>query len=362
MLCNPNAGDKYFELQQKFELNVSRFAAAKAYQVTQLIRRLRVDANGTLLPDADYRALARAALNTFNRYQAAEYNTAVARARTAKQWIDFKADAHRNELLPNIKWLPSRSAVKRELHISFYNKVWAKTDDFWLQNQPGNLWNCKCDWIETDEPVTGKPHNVTPARGLAGNPGKTGKIFSNDASYLTKKALKAIEDLVYADSQSKLGISAIAHHDEVGDNVRMGRVAVRNHGLVMGVNKHIYSTDGWKNPEYWINDSGRIILGDAKRIESWNVAKSFSKCIQQEAKVIFIDGYKMYKKFGVENLNVNKLARGIANRKLDFTEGRIERCYVVWGERSVEIPKRIFNSATRLEIIQNIEMLLTTLY
>jgi hypothetical protein len=123
--------------------------------------------------------------NTFRRYQEVEYGAAIARSRTAKQWTDFNADPVRNTLYPNLRWLPSRSVNQREEHQVFYNRVWAKTDPFWTQHQPGNLWNCKCDWEETDEePTGGRAGEATPARGLEGNPAETGEIFTDSASYI----------------------------------------------------------------------------------------------------------------------------------------------------------------------------------
>ena len=347
VLRSPLAGDKYFDLQQKLELNVSRFAAAKAYQVTQAIDRLRADANGVLRPDDEFRALARATLNAFNRYQAAEYNTAVARTRTAKQWVDFNGDAHKNSLLPNIMWLPSRSAVRREEHEAFYHKVWAKTDPFWLQNQPGNLWNCKCDWIETDEPATGAPHDIKPAKGLAGNPGKTGKVFSDDAGYLTPRALKAIEDLRYSDSQKvtvngverTLKISVIADHNEVGDNVRTGRVLVENHDIVLEIYKHLF-IKGWKNPEYRIGEGDTLVFADAKRLNSWNVKSAFGRAIKQGARVVILDLHNMRSR----SLDITTLAKGIGDRVEDFATGRISSCYVVWGNKSAVITSDMFPS------------------
>ena len=134
-------------------------------------------------------------LNTFNRYQAAEYNTATARARTAKQWTDFNADPVANELYPNLRWIRTRSANPRELHLRFAGLVLPKNDPFWLQNQPGNLWNCKCDWEETDDPTN--TNDLTPdeldeyrsdgggihANGLDGNPAETGEVFSDQCTY-----------------------------------------------------------------------------------------------------------------------------------------------------------------------------------
>ena len=174
-------GDPYFDLEAQLQANVTRFAAYKAWHLTEQLKKQREKWPG----DDDFRKVAKAVLNTFNRYQAAEYNTATARARTAKQWTDFTSDPIANELYPNLKWLPSRSANPREEHMVFYNRVWAKSDPFWSENQPGDLWNCKCDWEETDDPVTdGNPTDAHHAKGLEGNPAETGEIFTKECTYI----------------------------------------------------------------------------------------------------------------------------------------------------------------------------------
>lgn len=184
-------GDKYFDLQAQLQSNVSRFAAYKAYHLTQQLNKKREEWTN----DDDFKKVAKAMMNTFNRYQAAEYNTATARARTAKQWTDFNSDPIANELYPNLRWLPSRSANPREEHQAFYWLVLPKTDNFWKQNQPGNLWNCKCDWEETDAPIYTKELTAEElakareedggihANGLEGNPAVTGEIFTQECTY-----------------------------------------------------------------------------------------------------------------------------------------------------------------------------------
>ena len=158
------------DLQAQWHANVSRIAAYKAFHATQDIR-------SAVREDGDIER-GRAKLHAYNRYQAAEYNTAVARARTGKQWLHF-SEKDNLRLFPCIKWLPSRSADPRELHQDFYFKVWPKDDTFWLHNQPGTLWNCKCDWEQTDEePTDGNPTKTVAAPGLGGNPATTGEIFS----------------------------------------------------------------------------------------------------------------------------------------------------------------------------------------
>lgn len=160
------------ERKHIYGANVSRFAAYKAYQATKAVR------------DAEDMKHAVLAVRKFNSYQAAEYNTTVTRCRTAKQWKTFEENT---ELFPNIRWLPSRSVDRREEHELFYNRVWPKDDPFWNSNQPGNLWNCKCDWEETNDPaMDGNPKIHVFHPGLDGNPGKTGEVFSDSASYIKK--------------------------------------------------------------------------------------------------------------------------------------------------------------------------------
>ncbi len=174
------------DLKTRFEANLSRFAAYKAWHATQQVERQLADSNRVERSPEEFDRMARAVLNTFNRYQAAEYNTAVARARTAHQWQQF-SQGDNMFLFPNLRWLPSRSANPREAHMPFYNRVWAKTDPFWQTNQPGNLWNCKCDLEETDDPVTGdNPQGIRPAKGLEGNPAETGEIFTDQCTYVQK--------------------------------------------------------------------------------------------------------------------------------------------------------------------------------
>lgn len=167
---------KFFFIITKHQNYVSRFAAYKAYHATQQVRE-------QIAKDGDIDK-GRKVLHAFNRYQAAEYNTAVSRCRTAKQFEEFSAPDNMR-LFPNLRWLPSRSATPREQHMLFYNRVWAKDDPFWSQNTPGNLWNCKCDWEETSDPVTdGNPETPVRHDGLEGNPAQTGEVFTDNCAYV----------------------------------------------------------------------------------------------------------------------------------------------------------------------------------
>ena len=109
-------------------------------------------------------------------------------------------------LFPNMKWLPSASSHPREEHIPFYNRIWAKDDPFWATNMPGSLWNCKCSLQETDDDATENATvpAVAPATGLDGNPGITGEIFTEEASYFQrapKEAEKECNKAVFKDNK-----------------------------------------------------------------------------------------------------------------------------------------------------------------
>ena len=177
------------DLSTRLKSSVARFSAYKANKVTSLLN----DVRNKYKKDSEYKTVAKAILNTYNRYQATEYNTCVARSRTAKQWENFMKPEN-IKALPNIRWVPSRSAKPREAHIPFYNRVWAKNDPFWDDNQPGSLWNCKCDWQETFEPVTDNPQfKSTAQQGLKLNPAKSGEIFSSDATYFRVRNKAQVE-------------------------------------------------------------------------------------------------------------------------------------------------------------------------
>ncbi|MDR1371833.1 MAG: hypothetical protein LBJ17_01710 [Dysgonamonadaceae bacterium] len=187
------AGEEHAGLREQLKANVTRFAAYKAHEATRDVERARADMDGVERSGKDYRTFARKTLNAYTRYQAAEYNAVIARARSAKQYLDMTGDGIRTELYPNLKWLPSRSAHPRDEHVKFYGLTLPKNHPFWNSNQPGNLWNCKCDWTETDEPVTEGPlPEVPPAKGMEGNPAVTGEIFTDKATYLQRQPAEPV--------------------------------------------------------------------------------------------------------------------------------------------------------------------------
>jgi hypothetical protein len=175
-------GDRDDETVQRYRQNVARMAAAKAARVTAGLDRLRADRDGVVRKWKEYRPLADELVKTYSRYQVTEYNAIVNRCRTAEQFERFRKEAH---IFPNIKWLLTVSAIPRELHLALVDLVLPIDHPFWVENQPGNLWNCKCDWIQTrDAAAADVPKSVKPDTGLEGNPAGTGEIFTGAHPYL----------------------------------------------------------------------------------------------------------------------------------------------------------------------------------
>ncbi|MCL2132627.1 MAG: phage head morphogenesis protein, partial [Lentimicrobiaceae bacterium] len=171
---NPQHRDYYYKMQA----NACKFATYKAeYFKNALQKAYEKNPN-------EYDANAKKILQAANRFQITEYNTTVARCRTARQFNNFKQN---KDLFPNIEWLRTRSATPRELHLSYVGLILPMDDPFWQENQPGNLYGCKCDWRQTDKPATNKPNTtVPPSRGLEGNPTNTREVFTEKHTYFTK--------------------------------------------------------------------------------------------------------------------------------------------------------------------------------
>ncbi len=162
--------------------NVSRLAAAKTNYTVQQLHDAKIAAKGS---KDEYTKQAKLILGRANSTQAAEYNTAVHRARVVQQWKQFQGERH---LYPNIEWLRTRSATPREIHLAYVGRIWPMNDPFWNSNSPGCTWNCKCSWKTTDEKPTdnGSLSVVEASAGLEGNPYYTNEIFTSKHPYFSR--------------------------------------------------------------------------------------------------------------------------------------------------------------------------------
>lgn len=206
------------DLARKFKLNVAEFAAHKTYKLTQGIAECGTDAKA-----------AQALVAKHNQYNDAELTAVTTRARTARQWEQFQTERH---IYPNLQWIRSRSANPRELHLGYAGLVLPMNDPFWQSNQPGNLWNCKCDWKTTDATPADTPQaTVPPATGLEGNPYETGKLITGKHPYyktstdeentISKFVTKTIRDTSVQDALNNLRKMAVPQFTSYGGNVKV---------------------------------------------------------------------------------------------------------------------------------------------
>ena len=97
-----------------------------------------------------------------------------------------------------------------------------------------------------------------------------------------------------------------------------------------------------KNPEYLING----MIADRKGILSPNgVASGFNKAIKQGCSAVVIDLDMHPENF--KELQTIKMASAINNRHMDFENGTIQECYVVFNGKAVRITANHFVSDTK---------------
>ena len=324
--------------------NNAVFAAFKTHRLQNDVARQLLDENGVLKPFEQWKNdVLPITSHQCNRWLQTEYDTAVLRARQAANWQQFIEE---EDVLPNLKWIPSTSPNPGKDHQQFWNTVLPIAHNFWNQHRPGDRWNCKCELRSTDEPPTAVPDGSDvgsqPQPGLDNNPGIDAKIFADSHPYIAnayqgaqeavKIAVREMEewdiDKTYGD---RLRINKKADKTELEDNIRAAKdlldsfkemtIKIREHVLINGV----------PNPEYEING----IIADRKGIHSpKGISSAFKKAIKQGCQIVVIDlDMNMKEKL----LDVESLARYMDWRKNDFQSGIIKECYVLYHGKAVRI-------------------------
>lgn len=174
--------DFYEQLRHSGEV----FSAFKVHRAQNDIAARLLDSNGALKPFNQWlKEVLPIASHQCGAWLKTEYNTAVIRAHQAADWQQFRRE---QDVLPNLRWMPSTSVHPGEDHRRYWGTIRSIDDDFWSHHRPGDRWNCKCTLSNTDEPVTPLPKGQekvadNPQPGLKGNPGTTAQLFSDDHPY-----------------------------------------------------------------------------------------------------------------------------------------------------------------------------------
>ncbi len=226
-----NAMDKAIDKSVKLKYNVKNqafinepktsskvFSAFKNHHQSKALAAILMDQEGKIVSFSKFKKDALKITDKYNKvWLKTEYNTALRRGRIGAKFQKFREDAH---LLPNLKWLPSTAAELRSTHISYYGMVLPINDPFWINQFPGNEWNCKCDVEQTMAKAGTSPSYVpTPPKGLEGNPAFTGQLIGSKHPYfkgLSSAESKEVQLLVNKETDKEINKWAKRNIDKNG--------------------------------------------------------------------------------------------------------------------------------------------------
>lgn len=163
---------------RNLQTNVAVFSAFKKHDMMrELVKELR-DEKGGLKEYVQFRQDALSLVGDYReKWLKIEYDTAVRGSRMATVWENIQKT---KKLYPNIKYIISRSAHKREDHLSLVGIILPIDHPFWAAHFPPNGYQCKCSAKPTDEQPTHSDDVPTLEidQAFAFNPGIDGKVFN----------------------------------------------------------------------------------------------------------------------------------------------------------------------------------------
>lgn len=142
------ASEDYYMLKALRD-NVYVFSGAKTYQQTREISNLLIKNKAEVRLFADFKKEATKIFVNYNEnYLRAEYNSAIAQARTASQWQEIQREV---EFLPMLTYKTVGDGRVRPTHEALNNIARPVNDKFWDIYMPPNGWNCRCTVLQDSE-------------------------------------------------------------------------------------------------------------------------------------------------------------------------------------------------------------------
>lgn len=313
-------GEPNYQLQLELKSNLAVFTAFRKHAANlQLVEQL-TNPDGSVRSFREFRrAVSGLTNNYFVNWLEAEYEIAVKSARAAAQWKEFERTAH---LYPNLEYMPSGAAEPREDHKKWYGLIRAIDDPVWDHITPPNGWGCDCSLRRTRKEAdnTRAVDLPVPVKGIPGNAGKEGRVFTPDHPYVANanqaakdRVREAFEQLKLKipynpkpDYRAKRGGSVYVHdfadQKDLPDNFLVAKAVVDEYGWDMRITPHVH-IDGKKNPEYLIN--GKV--SDLKHQQGKNVYKNISRAVSQECEVVV---FKLEESSPLSVVRLFELVRG----------------------------------------------------
>lgn len=193
------------ELGHALKKNVAEFSAFKETSFRKELEA-NLTENGKFLPWSKFREKAKAISGNYNqRWLETEYHQTIASANMAKKWKRFERNA---DLYPNLRYQAVNDSRTRQSHKNWDGTILPIDHPWWDNHYPPNDWGCRCDAIQTDDPVTAEVPEGDVKKGFANNPAKSGEVFS-EIAYANGLSGKEIE---------QAGINALAwlHKNSTG--------------------------------------------------------------------------------------------------------------------------------------------------
>ncbi len=138
----------------KLRENLNFFSAAKTFQNVKDTQVFRLDER-QLRPFNEFRQDAKKIFDTYNdTWLKAEFDTTVAMAQSADQWIDVQRE---EKTLPLLQYVTAGDDKVRPEHAAWDGIIKPVDDPFWDAHNPPNGYNCRCETIQLE---TGEVTNL----------------------------------------------------------------------------------------------------------------------------------------------------------------------------------------------------------
>lgn len=332
----PKYGTRYYEMNNSLERNVFEFATYKSAQFTEKLKNRTPE-------EVD------AIIKSYNNQLTVERNLATRSSRSAKQWAEIERT---KDIYPNIEYLPSRSADKRSEHIKLYGTILPVDHHFWDTHFPPNAYNCKCRTGKSDAKPTGEStETVSIPKGVAGNSGKSGKVFDDSHPFFTtiseagkrrinremekqKLSIPYKKTSDFKKKKSSVTVHLYADRSDLDQNFQTAKTLASNvDGIDVKIRPHVENvkTDIGKNkrsnPEYMINGKH----ADLKLINSKNINNRFKAAKNQGCDIVV---------FEIKSELSIKSALDMIKGQINVRKSNpFKRIFVVKGNEVVEFKK-----------------------
>lgn len=281
---------------QRLKTNTWYFSAAKNHADLVAMNNILIDEQGKLRTWNQFKKEAEKVVGRSARYLKTEYVTAVASSRMAARWQKLQEQKH---IYPNAKFYVVMDKNTTEICNPLHNVVVPLDHPLLKTHFPPNHFNCRTDVLGTSEKPTPNSKITIPdiPENFRNNIGITGKIFSENSSYLDKLknsyTKKDIDDFVYQvmsedesflhryksdKTGSTVRVNLNADLRDYTDNLHLAKLIADYEPVKIDLLPHY---EGQKNPELRIWD----IIGDAT-----NRTGNTKNFVKNSFKKLYADG------------------------------------------------------------------------